>query len=677
MTRRSTLAVALLAPALPVLLAAPAQAATHTICVGTPDASWTCDETVTTITQATQAAVLDSQPSTILIGQGPHEVTAAGAQLNGSAVQTVQGSAEGTTLITMADTVGGQGYVLASNGVTLSDVTIQMTGGPNSLNDLGMVLNSGATADSVVVDGSQTQAAQGATVYNATITNSTITLPFGAGGRAVYGQGGSTVTDSTISGDTAFYFSNSAVDTLRRLTIRASYRALIMDAGAMDIDDSVVELTAANASGLALLNDNPTMLTKTVNAHHLTIVGGGANSRGVWARAKNAVTQQNAVVNLDNSIVRTAGGTDLLAEASNTLAAGLTSTASINVSYSDFHSTTSDLGNNGLGGVVQGAGNVDVDPGFVDAASANLHLAAGSGLVDAGDPAAGGPATDRDGNVRIFDGDGDNTARRDMGAYELVDVVAPDTQITSGPSGPTSVNSPTFAFSSEPGATFECRVDAAPFAACSGPGDTHATGALSDGAHTFQVRAVDAVLNTDPSPASRSFIVDTVAPVTTVTSGPAGLVNDATPTFAFSSEPGSTFECRVDAATYAACASPFTTAALSDGAHELTVRAKDAAGNPEASPKVRSFTVDTSGPSTTFTKKPAKRVTTRKVKLVFSSEAGARLECSVDGKAYVPCVSPLKLRVQLGKHVVLVRATDAAGNVGAAVKARFRRVPKA
>ena len=85
---------------------------------------------------------------------------------------------------------------------------------------------------------------------------------------------------------------------------------------------------------------------------------------------------------------------------------------------------------------------------------------------------------------------------------------------------------------------------------------------------------------------------DTTAPNTTITSGPTGTTTDNTPTFAFTaSESGSTFQCQLDAGAWAACTSPWTTSALTDGMHGIAVRATDAAGNTDATPATQSFTV--------------------------------------------------------------------------------------
>ena len=88
----------------------------------------------------------------------------------------------------------------------------------------------------------------------------------------------------------------------------------------------------------------------------------------------------------------------------------------------------------------------------------------------------------------------------------------PETTIDSGPAEGSTSNdpTPTFSFSSsEPASTFECRIDAGTFGACSSP-DTRPV--LLDGPHSFEVRAIDNGSNPDPTPASRSFSVDTVVP---------------------------------------------------------------------------------------------------------------------------------------------------------------------
>ncbi len=88
---------------------------------------------------------------------------------------------------------------------------------------------------------------------------------------------------------------------------------------------------------------------------------------------------------------------------------------------------------------------------------------------------------------------------------------------------------------------------------------------------------------------------DTTAPQTTVDTGPSGSTTATTASFTFSSsEPGSTFTCSLDAASFAACTSPVHLTGLGMGAHQFRVAATDAAGNPDASPAVHTWTV-TSG----------------------------------------------------------------------------------
>jgi hypothetical protein len=170
-----------------------------------------------------------------------------------------------------------------------------------------------------------------------------------------------------------------------------------------------------------------------------------------------------------------------------------------------------------------------------------------------------------------------------------VDTVPPDGRITGGPVGPTSDPTPTFSFTSEPGARFKCNFDGFGFSDCSSP---LTLPRLPDGPHTFTVEARDVAGNPDPSPASASFMVDTVPPQTIITSGPPASSTDSTPTFAFAAtESGARFECSLDKGAFSRCTSALTLGPLSPGAHSFAVRARDAAGNIDASPATLTFTI--------------------------------------------------------------------------------------
>jgi hypothetical protein len=76
------------------------------------------------------------------------------------------------------------------------------------------------------------------------------------------------------------------------------------------------------------------------------------------------------------------------------------------------------------------------------------------------------------------------------------------------PSGLIADSTPTFTFSADEPATFECRVDSAPFGPCPSPFET---GELRQGDHRFAVRGTDTAGNTGVA-AARAFHVDTVGP---------------------------------------------------------------------------------------------------------------------------------------------------------------------
>ena len=176
-------------------------------------------------------------------------------------------------------------------------------------------------------------------------------------------------------------------------------------------------------------------------------------------------------------------------------------------------------------------------------------------------------------------------------SWTVVDRRAPQTTITSGPSGPVVSADASFGFaSSEPRSTFSCRLDGGPWQKCSSP---QAYTKLDEGEHTFAVRATDEAGNTDPSPATRVLTVDTTAPDTKlVTVPPQGDTGEKGSTFEFvADDKNATFECSLDGAEFAACASPTTYLGLKEGEHVFRVRAVDAAGNRDPTPAEHKWAV--------------------------------------------------------------------------------------
>ena len=146
-----------------------------------------------------------------------------------------------------------------------------------------------------------------------------------------------------------------------------------------------------------------------------------------------------------------------------------------------------------------------------------------------------------------------------------VDTIAPQTTIDPNPPALSNSAAASFTFSRHRHrrlgvASFQCRLDstqAADWATCTSP-QTYS--ALADGTHKFEVRAIDQAGNTDATPATFTWTVDTTAPNTTITQNPAALVASGAAEFKFSGDDGTgsgvaSFQCRLDSTQAAAWAS--------------------------------------------------------------------------------------------------------------------------
>lgn len=73
--------------------------------------------------------------------------------------------------------------------------------------------------------------------------------------------------------------------------------------------------------------------------------------------------------------------------------------------------------------------------------------------------------------------------------------------------------------------------------------------------------------------------------------------------------------------------------------------------------------LDTVSPTLTITKKPKSKTASKKLVVVFKSSEAATFECKLDKGKFTPCRSPYKRSVKPGKHKLLIKAIDLAGNV--------------
>ena len=217
-----------------------------------------------------------------------------------------------------------------------------------------------------------------------------------------------------------------------------------------------------------------------------------------------------------------------------------------------------------------------------------------------------------------------------------------------------------------------CQIDSAPQVRCEG---NFAPDGLADGEHVFTVVAKDAVGNIS-LPATLSWTVQSKAPVTSINSGPTGLVRQRSAAIAFSSNRAGTFECRIDGSPWAACETPLQLSGLEDGVHSVRVRAVSSVqpvGLKDPTPPIRQWSVDATAPTAVVDLAPTGSSQETSGTIEFSSDdPDAAFQCKVGTGPYDSCESPLVLSgLSPGEISVLIRAIDEAGNLSEPVGATW------
>src|SRR6187431_2337954 len=239
---------------------------------------------------------------------------------------------------------------------------------------------------------------------------------------------------------------------------------------------------------------------------------------------------------------------------------------------------------------------------------------------------------------------------------------------------------------------FECSIDNSNFTSCTSPVQSNN---LTEGYHSVKIRSQDGVGNTDDSPASFGWTVDTVSPTTTInkaivgtesslTNGSNSRFNSITFTFTGNDTDGlgiREFECSLDDSNFTTCTSPlhYNDTIITDGPHDFKVFSKDNVDNNDLSPELFTWNVDTIPPTTNITKAMDGNIITitnssdtksNSVIFEFSgNDTGGvgvdHLECSLDGASFTACTSPIQYttpQITDGTHTFEVLSVDNSTN---------------
>lgn len=282
--------------------------------------------------------------------------------------------------------------------------------------------------------------------------------------------------------------------------------------------------------------------------------------------------------------------------------------------------------------------------------------------------------------VREVDSVGNRSAYASSPVYTLDTQASPPTVSAPSPGSPANTRTPSWTFSGETGATFECQLRLGTQvvqtrASCTSPKTYTISGA--DGKYQIEVWQTDRAGNVS-SPAGSFYELDTTAPgAPVITKSPPATANDDTPTWEFQGEMQTTFECRLssggeDVFPWAGCTSPRTYTLQSDGSYVLEIRQSDLVGNKSTVTSSQAYVLDRIAPDApTILSGPADPSSTASPEWTFTGENGASFECRLERGATVvaapaPCGSPRSYSLADqpdGTYTFGVRQSDAAGNI--------------
>ncbi len=397
------------------VLAAPAAAHAADYCVG---AAPGCSGTSKPFTQAglqealNLAAADQATADRVMIGPGTLPITST-VGLNSAAVEVI-GAGQNQTTISAA--MASDSIAVNLNGVgsattKFRDLTIKLA---SSASPQPRILSAATTTVERVrlIDESGASNIVALSLSAGKFVDGSVVTPASSGtGVMLHSPQGGDVFGSVVEAENGIRISGGSHQ-IRRTIVRKSKIALTMDAGVVDIADSLFDLGAtANAKGIEIANPNNGVLSMTATVKRSTVAGSGPNQKGVFVQADSAGETSTASMTDTVSSLTGQGSVDVRCSQAAMGTATLTTKTS---AFATLEQTGSCMPAS-TGRIALAAAALK----FVDRATGDYRLQADSPLVDAGTSVPGVDETlDVLGKARVADGNGAGGAQVDIGAAE-------------------------------------------------------------------------------------------------------------------------------------------------------------------------------------------------------------------------------------------------------------------
>ena len=595
------------------------------------------------------------------------------------------------------DAAGNQGAASASLSLTVD------TTAPGAPVISGYGIDSGTVGDGLTNDNTPT-------LSGTAEANSTVTVYDGStalGTTSADGSGNWSYTTGTLS-DGSHSLTAKATDAAGNQGVASSALSLTIDTVAPGAPVISGFTTDSGTVGDGLTNDNTPTLSGTAAAASTVTVYDGSTALGTTTADGSGAWSYTTGILSDGAHSLTAKATDAAGNqgvASSALSLTIDTTAPVTPVIGGFTPDSGTVGDGltndntpTLSGTAEASSTITVYDGST---ALGTTTADGSGAWSY----TTGTLSDGAHSLTVKSTDAAGNASTSSAFSLTIDTVAPGAPVISGftndsgtvGDGITNDNTPTLSGTAAAGSTITVYDGSTALGTTTADGSgawSYTTGTLSDGAHSLTAKATDAAGNQGAASSALSLTIDTVAPTAPVIGGFAtdsgtvgdGLTNDNTPTLSGTATAGSTVTV-YDGSTALGTATAdgsgawsYTTGALSDGAHSFTAKASDAAGNTSTSsafgvtidtaapgaPVISGYTTDTGvvGDGITSDNTPTLSGTAEANSTITVYDGATALgTTSTDGSG---AWSYTTGGLSNGSHSLTAKATDAAGNQGAA-----------